>query len=140
MGERIAGVARQAVADRSLASGVVVAGHTDGIGAARIRLAEILLGEGATAHEGIAGHVARAAADGRQAAQIAIGTNAAGAVAGVLADAIKTGRPASRAVRITIAFRSAFRIRATNIALGAFAHGPVIRYRLAIGADAALAT
>lgn len=43
-----------------------MAGHTDGIRAAGIRFAEILLGEWATAHKGIACHVTRTAADGCQ--------------------------------------------------------------------------
>lgn len=140
MGKRIAGVARQTIADGSLASGVVVTGHTNGIGAAWIRLTQILLGEGAAAHKGIAGHVPRAAADGCQAAQIAIGAHAAGAIASVLANAIEACRSASRTIRIAITFRPAFRIRTTNIALGAFAQCPMIRHRLAVGANATLAT
>lgn len=138
MGEWISSVARQAIADGSLASGIIVAGHTYGIGAARIRLAQILLGEGATAHERITGHVAWATADGRQAAQITIGTNAAGAIACILADAIEAGRPARRAIRITITLRPALCVRTANIALGALTQRPMIGHRLAAGSDAAL--
>lgn len=129
----------QAVADGSLPSCVIVTGHTDGIRAAGIWFAEILLGEGATAHEGIASHVARATADGCQTAQIAIGSNAAGTLTGVLADAIEAGRAPSRAIYITVTLRPAFRVRAANVALGALTHCPVIGHCLAAGPSAALA-
>lgn len=129
----------QAVADGSLPSCVVVAGHTDGIRAAGIWFAEILLGEGTTAHEGIAGHVARATADGCQTTQIAIGSNATGSVTGVLADAIEAGGSPSRAIYITVTLRPALRVSAANVALGALTHCTVIGHCLATGPSAALA-
>lgn len=129
----------QAVADGSLASRVIVAGHTDGIRAAGIRFAEILLGKGATAHEGIASHVARATADGCQTAQIAIGSNAAGSLAGVFADAIEACGSSSWAIYVTITLRPTFRVSAANVPLGAITHCTVIGHCLATGPSAALA-
>lgn len=131
-------MAGQAVADGPLAAGVVVSGHADGVGAARIGVAKVLLGEGTAAHEGIAGHVAGAAADGCEAAQVAVGADAAGTLAGVLADAVEAGGSPGRAVGIAIALRSALRVRAANVALGALADSPVIADRSAGGASAAL--
>lgn len=136
--EGIAGVSGQAVADGSLPAGVVVSGHADGVVAARVGVAEVLLGEGAAADERVAGHVARAAADGRQAAQVTVGPDAAGSVAGVLADAVEAGRSSGRAVRVAVALRPALRVRAADVALGALAHRPVVGHRAAGGAGAAL--
>lgn len=138
MAQRIAGVSRQAVAHRPLPSCIIVARHTDGIGAARIRVAEVLLGEGSAADKGIAGHVARTAADGRQAAQVAVGSNAAGALAGVLADAVEAGGPSGRTVRVAVAFRPALGVRTADVALGALADRPVVGHGAAGGTGAAL--
>lgn len=140
MGERISGVTRQAIADGSLASSIIVTGHTNGIGAAWIGLAEIRLGEGATTDEGITGHVTGTTANWRQAAQIAIGTNATGAITSILTYAIKAGRSSRWAIRVTITLRPTLCIRTANISLGAFTNRPMIRHRLTVGANAALST
>jgi len=136
--QRIAGVTGQAVADGSLPPRVVVAGHADGVGAARIGVAEVLLGEGSAADERVPGHVPRTAADGRQAAQVAVGANAAGSLAGVLADAVEAGRSSGRTVHIPVALWTALRVRTADITLGTLADRPMIAHRPAGGASATL--
>lgn len=98
----------------------------------------LTLRERPTADERIAGHVARTAADRRQTAQIAIRTDAALAVARILADAVEAGRPTGRTVAITVAFRFARRERAADVAFGAFADGAMVLDANALGAVAAL--
>lgn len=136
--QRIARIARQTIADRSLTSSIVMAGDAECICAARIWLAEILLREWATAHKRIAGHVAWAAADRRQTAQIAVGTNAACAITCVLADAVETSRTIGRAVGVAIALGTTFGVRRANVALWAFANGAMSSDCVAGGAYAAL--
>lgn len=93
MAQRIAGVAGQAGAHGPLFAGVIVAGNALRIRAAWIGSAQVLFGEWAAADERIAGLVARATADGRQAAQIAVGASAARSHAWILALAVDAGWP-----------------------------------------------
>lgn len=89
----IADVSRVASANRTLLVVPVVAGLTLRVGTARIRLAQIFLGEGSAHGEGIASHFFRARADrGDAVAQFAVGVDAANAVARVFARVVEASR------------------------------------------------
>lgn len=134
----IAGVAWQAVADWSLTSCIVMTGDAERICAARIWFAEILLRERTTAHKRIAGHVAWAAADRCQTAQITVSAHTACAITCVLADAIEAGRTIGWTIGVAIALGTTLGVRRADVTLGAFADGTVTSDCVAGGADAAL--
>jgi len=67
--------------------------------------------EESAADEGIAGHIFRAATDGGDATQVAVGVHSANAVAWIHAFLIQTGGFACRAFRVRGALRSAQDVR-----------------------------
>lgn len=72
-------------------------------------------GERAAADERVAGHVTRAAADWGQSSEVAVGADAAGAVARVLAYAVEAGGPSRRAVAVAVALSAALGVRGSQV-------------------------
>lgn len=55
-----------------------------------------------TTFEGVAGHVLRTGTDGGEASEFAVGADAAGALAGALADAVEAGGLVTGAVHVSV--------------------------------------
>lgn len=80
----------------------------------------------------------RAAADGSQSSEIAVGASAASAFAGILADSINTGRASAGTVAIAVAFGSALGVRTSDVSCWALANRAVVPRHFAVGSLAAL--
>jgi len=74
------------------------------VNSARVRIAQITLFEGSAKGVGVASHVSGAGADGGNISQLAVGVNAAGTFAGVLALVVVTSGFVSWAVAVMGAF------------------------------------
>jgi len=118
-GERVAHVAGQAGAHGPLLAGVVVAGLTAGVLAARVRLAQVGRLERPAPDERVAGHRSGTAADGRRAPRLAVGVHAAHAAAGtgVHAPLTQTRRLVRRAVAVRQTLGPARHVRVAEVAL-----------------------
>lgn len=80
----------------------------------------------------------RTAADGRQSTEIAVGANAASAIASVLADSVNTGGSSAGTVAIAVALGPAFRVRTSDVSSGALANCAMVPRHFTVGPLAAL--
>lgn len=122
----------------SFALGSIESWRANSVSSTRIRSAQVLWDEFATANERIAGHVSRARADWSQAAKITVSTDPAGSVARILANSIITRWSRSRAIDVSVAFWSAFTKRRSDVSLWTLTNSSVVWYSSARSSLSAL--